>query len=68
MRITINGEPRDVGDAPPPNLEQFLRTLGLPAERVAVERNGVVVRRTERPACVLADGDVLEVVTLVGGG
>jgi thiamine biosynthesis protein ThiS len=68
MRITINGEPREVADEPTPTLDELLRALGLPAERVAVERNGAVVRRADRAGCVVVDGDVLEVVTLVGGG
>jgi sulfur carrier protein len=35
---------------------------------VAVERNGDVVPRAEHAATALAEGDVLEIVHLVGGG
>jgi thiamine biosynthesis protein ThiS len=36
--------------------------------RVAVERNGVVLRQAEHGQTRLLEGDVLEVVTFVGGG
>jgi thiamine biosynthesis protein ThiS len=35
---------------------------------VAVERNGTVLRQAEHATLRLAEGDVLEVVTFVGGG
>jgi thiamine biosynthesis protein ThiS len=36
--------------------------------RVAVERNGEIVKRDVYDATAVAEGDVVEVVTLVGGG
>lgn len=67
MRVVVNGEPRSF-DAPPASVEQLLGALSFPLERVAVELNGRLVRRDERPTTQVADGDVLEIVTLVGGG
>ncbi|HET8947256.1 MAG TPA: sulfur carrier protein ThiS [Candidatus Polarisedimenticolia bacterium] len=49
-------------------LESLIGRLGLPTGRIAVERNGEVVPRGQYAGVVLAEGDVLEVVTLVGGG
>jgi thiamine biosynthesis protein ThiS len=37
-------------------------------DRVAVEHNGAIVRRADRPVTRVNDGDVFEIVTLVGGG
>jgi thiamine biosynthesis protein ThiS len=69
MRVTINGEVQDLATSGDPlTVEQLLIQCGLPVDRVAVEHNGRVVRRSERPERVVVDGDVLEVVTLVGGG
>ncbi len=65
MQVTINGERRDV-DAT--TIERLLVALAVPLDRVAVEHNGAVVRRAERAAAVVNDGDVIEIVTLVGGG
>ena len=46
---------------------ELLQTLGIRG-RVAVERNGRVLRQAEHAETRLVEGDVLEVVTFVGGG
>jgi thiamine biosynthesis protein ThiS len=66
IAIQVNGEPRDV--APGSTVADLVRSLCLHPEQVAVERNGRIVRRAEHAATVLAERDVLEIVTLVGGG
>jgi thiazole synthase len=66
VTITLNGERRDVPE--PLTVADLLRHLGLKPEHVAVERNrDLVPRATHAEATIQAD-DVLEVVTLVGGG
>ena len=65
MQVTINGEPKDVDSG---TIEALLVALAIPLERVAVEHNGAVVRRADRHSAVIRDGDVIEIVTLVGGG
>jgi sulfur carrier protein len=50
------------------SVADLLRRLGVANPRVAVERNKEIVPRAEHAATRLADGDVLEVVELVGGG
>ncbi|HWP85008.1 MAG TPA: sulfur carrier protein ThiS [Terriglobia bacterium] len=66
MELIINGEPRQVPAAL--NVEELLRHLELPADRVAVELNRRIVRREEWTATPLADHDRLEIVQFVGGG
>lgn len=66
MELVVNGERKQVPGAH--NVEELLRALELPAERVAVELNGEIVPRAARQAKTLKDGDVVELVTLVGGG
>ena len=66
MQITVNDEPRDVPDGT--TLSDLLAALGRKAKFCAVERNRELVPRSEHAACVLAEGDQLEIVTLVGGG
>jgi sulfur carrier protein len=46
----------------------LLARLGLASASVAVERNLDIVPRAEHARESLADGDRLEIVTLVGGG
>jgi len=66
MRATVNGDSRELPDGL--SVADLLRHLGVRAERVAVERNGTVVKRARHPQEKIANGDVLEIVTFVGGG
>jgi len=66
MRATINGEPVELPDGL--TVSTLLQHLGVRAERVAVERNGEVVKQARHVEQRLASGDVLEIVTFVGGG
>jgi thiamine biosynthesis protein ThiS len=65
VRLRVNGEPQEVPEGA--TLLELLQTLGIRG-RVAVERNGTVLRQAEHVEVLLAEGDVLEVVTFVGGG
>lgn len=66
MRIRVNGTEREVEDGT--TVEELLRELGLRPELVAVERNEQLVARERRALELLAPGDRVELVTLVGGG
>ena len=69
MKLQINGEERDFGDSPPPfTLAALIETLGMKADRVAVELNLDIVPRDRWAETKLHDGDRLEVVHFVGGG
>lgn len=66
MTLTVNGQPTQL----PPNatVAQLVDRLGLAHAACAVEVNKRLVPKRDHPAKVLADGDTVEVVTLVGGG
>jgi thiazole synthase len=66
LHITINGEPRQFPN--PITVAELMRALGRDPSRAAVEINLNVVRRDDHPSVQLADGDRVEIVTLVGGG
>ncbi len=66
MRATINGEPQDLPGGL--TVAALLQHLGVGAGRVAVERNGAVVKRAQLESEPVQDGDVIEVVSFVGGG
>lgn len=66
MRILFNGEPREMADGA--TVADLVRAAVANARYVAVERNGDVVPRDRHSTTPLADGDQIEVVTLVGGG
>ncbi len=66
MTIELNGRPKEVAEGL--TLRQLLESLHLPPDRVAVERNLVIVPRSEWDGVRIEPGDRLEVVNLVGGG
>lgn len=66
MQLTVNGTPHSFEQNP--NLSQLLETLNLTGKRLAVERNGEIVPRSQFGETVLTDGDQLEIVVAVGGG
>ena len=51
-----------------PGLDELVKKLSLPAERIAIELNQKVIARNEWPATVVKDADRLEIVHFVGGG
>lgn len=66
MHITVNGETRRVDDGT--TVADLLKQLALAGKFVAVEVNLDLVPRQQHAHRTLADGDSLEIVTLVGGG
>jgi sulfur carrier protein len=66
VTVTINGKPRQI--EADQTVRQLIEQLGLGNQAVAVEVNREVVPRREHAAAVLREGDVVELVTLVGGG
>ena len=66
MKLKINGEDRAVGDGI--TLAELLEQLELAGKYVAVERNREVISFRTYAETILAEGDCLEIVTLVGGG
>jgi thiamine biosynthesis protein ThiS len=68
MKLQINGEGRDFSAAAPFTLSALVETLGMKADRVAVELNRDIVPRDRWAATQLREGDQLEIVHFVGGG
>lgn len=65
MQIVVNGENKEVKAA---NVADLISELGLGGKAVAVEHNRRVVPRRDHEDTPLAEGDRVELVTLVGGG
>ena len=65
MKLTINGQDREVAAA---TVLSLLEELGLHPQGTVVERNREIVDREAYRETPLSDGDVLELVRLVGGG
>lgn len=65
MKLTINGQDREVAAA---TVWGLLEELGLHPQATVVERNREIVDRGAYRDVRLSEGDVLELVRLVGGG
>lgn len=66
MQIRLNGNALEIEDGT--TVADLVAARGLAAEQVAVEVNERLVARDRRADHVLATGDRVELVTLVGGG
>ena len=69
LTIHLNGQPRTFSElTSPTNLASVITTLGLKADRIAVEHNGAIVSRSAWNQAQVSEGDRLEIVHFVGGG
>jgi len=66
ITITLNGKPHQIEG--PASVSDFLRTLDINPQQVAVAANGEVIPRERWPNTRVEDGDTVEVVRAVGGG
>jgi len=69
LTIHLNGQPRTFDNLTSPAiLASVINSLGLKADRIAVEHNREIVPRAQWPQVQVANGDRLEIVHFVGGG
>ena len=66
MNVLVNGTPRSLAERT--TIRRLLDELKLPTRGIAVEVNEQIVPRDQHAKRELADGDRLEIVSLVGGG
>ncbi len=64
--LRINGEEKEGCEGL--SVEELLEREGFNRERIAVERNGVIVSKKEYSSVRTEEGDVIEVVSFMGGG
>jgi len=67
VRIQINGEQREFPQSSL-SLNELIEKLSLPAQRIALEVNKMIVRRRDWEKTTVKDGDRIEIVHFVGGG
>ena len=66
MIVIINGERREIPDGL--NVAALLEHIGMPAERVAIERNLDILPRARWVETKIQPNDSFEIVHFVGGG
>lgn len=63
--VKVNGELLDLAGK---TIFEYLTTTEYDPKRIAVERNGEIVFKSQYDDVVLQDEDSIEVVSFVGGG
>jgi sulfur carrier protein len=63
--VTVNGTELDIAGK---TVSEYLATTNYDPRRIAAERNGDIVFKSQYDVTVLEDGDSLEIVSFVGGG
>ncbi len=63
--VKVNGVELDVAGK---TVAEYIATTDYDPKRIAVERNGEIVFKSQYDVTFLKDGDSLEVVSFVGGG
>jgi thiamine biosynthesis protein ThiS len=66
MKLKINGKDEEITDAK--TLGDLLRQRGLNRPTVVAEHNSVIIARAALDSTELKPGDIIEFVSLVGGG
>ena len=66
MTLTVNGEPREVGDGT--TLAALIELLGVRRDGIAAALNDEVVPRGRHAVTSLHEGDRLEIIVAVAGG
>ncbi len=67
MNLKINGNIKSFDDSSM-TVESLVRQLNLLGKRIAIEKNGMIISKSEFQNITLQDGDQLEIVGAVGGG
>jgi sulfur carrier protein len=70
IRVVVNGKPRSVANGQTDSVEllTYLHENQINPRLVAVAINGDVIPRDTFGAASIRDGDVVEIVRMVGGG
>jgi sulfur carrier protein len=67
MKISINGNFKEL-DGNNLTISVLIVTLNLTGKRLAIEKNGEIVPRSQFDKVRVSEGDQLEIVGAVGGG
>ena len=66
MKIMLNGQPKDFPDVQ--NLKEIVRQSCQNSNPVIAEINGNIVKNFNWDQTIVKDGDIIELVSFVGGG
>ena len=68
MKIRVNGEERFIQTDKSISLNEIMKILGYSSNKVVVEVNKLIINSAEWKNKNIKNGDILEIVSIVGGG
>ena len=68
MKIRVNGEQRLIQSNKSISLNEIIKILGYSSSTVVVEVNKLIINSAEWNDKYIKNGDILEIVSIVGGG
>ena len=66
MKILINGDTRQFEESK--TITGLVDDLGLEPKMILIEHNGTALHRSEWSACLLSEGDRIEILQVAAGG
>ena len=66
MKVFVNGEPTEAGDAK--TIAELIDRLQLSPQSILIEHNGVALHRRDWTHHDLTEGDRVELIRVVAGG
>ena len=66
MRLIVNGESLEISNVE--TLQDLLKELQIEPQRVAVEINVSIIKKSDYSTFKLNEGDRVEIVNFIGGG
>ena len=66
MKIRLNGKEKELGESQ--KLEDLIQQFCSQSPKVIAEVNGNIIKTHRWAETILKEGDIVELVTLVGGG
>ncbi len=66
IRIQVNGKPEQVES--PVTVHEFLQKRGVNPNVVACELNLKIIKRAHLNETKIQEGDILEIIQMIGGG
>ena len=66
MKILLNGEMREFEETK--TITDLVSALNLEPKMVLIEHNGTALHRSEWTACLLSEGDRIEILQVAAGG
>ncbi len=66
MTVIINGEKKEIDDSL--NLLEVVQLFSQHNQAIIVELNGIIIKKDKSSDITLKEGDIVELIQMVGGG